>query len=240
MKIIISSGKKKKIRKINDDIFLLILPENLKFLSAHILKSFPKKIPYCKNFELYRADNLKSDICKKLENRFEFSVKKPSDCFFSHIGNIVKAISTGDGLRVLIVSDKPDERIFGLCEEINPYCKILMLSTNDEKFYEKISDCCLEKYGLIITLKECDEVRNADINIIFNSRRENFSFQNGFTINLSEKNIFAKKLLYDIVPNNYGDFSNVEIKKCQFLPSKCENFNLIWKNSQKSVDKSKK
>lgn len=240
MKIIVSSGKKKEIRKINDDIFLLNLPEKLKFLSVHILKSFLKKFCSFGAFELYSADNLNHDICQKLKKQFEFSTKKPADCFFSHIGNIAKAINSGDGLSVLIVSNKPDERIFKLCEKINSYCKILLLSTNDEKFYEKISDSCLEKYGLIITLKEYGEVRNSDINIILNSKSNDFSSQNEFTINLSEKNIFAKKLLYDIVPNNYGDFSNVEIKKCQFLPSKCENFNLIWKNSQKSVDKLKK
>lgn len=240
MKIIVDSGRKKELRKINDEILLCVLPYKFTFAAKFLFIKFIRSLPSPQSLMFYHTETLSPKILKKLSETTDFKNERITDIFLSQAGNILKTLNTGTKMRVCIFSDTADERIFCLCDRVNPFCDMLYIVTQDENFYEKISDYTLEKYGLAITLRQFSKINTADVNIILNSSETNFSYKSGYTINLSENEICANKLLSDIIPLNNGDFSGIEIKKCLFLTEKTENFNLIWKNSQKSVDKFKK
>lgn len=240
MKIIVESGKKKNFRKINNDTFLCVLPSRPILLSKIIYKKFIKSLPCPEENSYYKTKTLDEKLCKKLNKITNFTQEKSTDIFLLHIEKIIKTLNTGAKMKICIFSDLPDERIYKLCDRINPFTDILYLVTQNEDFYDKISSYTMENHGLVMTLKQFSESVRADINIILNSNETDFSKNSGYSINLSDKNITAEKTLYDIIPIDAGDFSGIEIKKCQFLNENCENFNLIWRNYQKSVDKFKK
>lgn len=234
MNIIVNTGKKEKVIKISEETFLCILPSSL--LKSRY-KRMLKLIGATENDIYYVTENINPKILKALSHITAFSEINTAEIFFSNISNILKNISVGEKMDICIYSEKEDDRIFKLISSVNNFCSVIYLATKNDSFYEKVADYALTNYGIGIQSRETN---TALINIVLNTEDRDFLNKNGYVINLSEIELEAKNLLYDILPCNLKSSIRINIKKCCFLEENCQNFNLIWKNSQKAVDKSEK
>lgn len=237
MKIIVDIAKKKEVIKIDEETFLFVLNDKFPLLSY---KKFLKLTGVSEKDTYYLTKNANGKIKNKLSGITSFSEIKTSEIFLKNMKNIIKNISTGEKMNICIYAYKKDSRIFELISYVSDFCSVIYLVTDDENFYEDVTDYSLENHGIAINLKQFGEIRNTPVNIILNSKKDDFSEFGGCIINLSDIELKANKILCDISPLNFKEKSKINIEKCCFLEKDCQNFNLIWKNSQKVVDKSEK
>lgn len=237
MKIIVCFGKKKELIKLGNEAVLCVL--NGSFPSLYY-KKILKLIGATKNDTYYVLNNIKKRILKRLSHLTPFSEIDTKNIFLKNMKNIIKNINTGEKMTIRIHSDKEDDRIFDLISSINNFCSLIHLITKDDAFYEKVANYALYNYGLAVNLKQFDETKNVHLDIVLNFSERNFSEESGYIINLSDNLLSSQKVLIDISPLNLPANLEIDIQKCIFLEKDCQKFNLIWKNSQKSVDKSEK
>lgn len=237
MKIIVDAGKKKELIKLGNEAVLCVLGRRFPKLSY---KKFLKQIGATKNDIFYASKNIKKRTLKKLSRITAFSKINTTEIFLNNIGNIVKHINAGEKMNICIYSDKKDERIFNLISSVNSFCSIIYLITKDENLYEEASEYALENHGIAINLKQFSQINEAHLSIVLNSPKTDFSHKSGGVINLSDTPLKAQKILADISPLNLPADFRTDIEKCVFLEKDCQKFDLIWKNSQKGVDKSEK
>lgn len=233
MKIIIDAGKKKELIKLGNETVLCILGKRFPIMSY---KKFLKEIGEIEN-DIYISENIKKRLSEKIFSITEFKKINTTEIFLKNIEKIIRHIKTDEKITISIYSDKKDERIFNLISSLNTFCSVIHLITKDENFYENVSEYALLNYGLAVNLKKSAP---SSLNIILNSEITDFSDKNGYVINLSDNELTAQKILDDILPLNLPKDLKTDIKKCIFLEEDCQKFDLIWKNSQKAVDKSEK
>lgn len=228
MKIIVDMGKRGSFTKINDDIYLCTLNKFLYKIGAYKLrKKFIDKATF------YATENIKN---KKVN--LPFYKESIENIFLFNLEKIVKTLITENNTKFYIISESEDERIFEVIKAIKNWANIIFISTDNEYFFDEVCEYNMKKYGIATNKKNICEIKKDGILIILNCQNYDFNKRSEYIINLSENEIYGLKVLYDIIPQNNGDFSHLNIKKCQFLSENTENFNLIWRNSQKSVDKS--
>ncbi len=242
MKIIIDNkGNKFKKRQINDGICYINMPENffLFYISFFVFHTFFKT-----DSEFYPSENLKNNTraFSFLKKRISFeSEEKIYEIFLNRADMILKNLKRGKALNICIVSEHKDGRIFKLSEKFGNTVGVIYLMTDDENFYEAVSDYFLENYGITVCMRKMNEQTAPDLYIVLNALTPLVLTSLGRTICLcSVSDIKNAEILDDIAPCGVGDFSKIGIKKCQFMPENCTNFNLIWRNCAKTIDKTKK
>lgn len=232
MKVIVTLNDES--REVNCGIYVYSLPSYLFFV-----RMFPKLISKrIKKFGniFYATDNLteKKEIYKILDKELHFS-DNTRNVFLDNLDKIILKMNLSSKLKICIISDSEDERVYAVINKISVYSKSIYLVTDSESFFDKICENTLQNYGIGVILKKYSEIRGYDFGIILNSKYTDFENTAKFIVNLSDQNISAEYEIDDLIPYNSTEISNIKIKKYSFLEKNCENFNLSWKKSQKKL-----
>ena len=250
MNILITTEKAKFIDNI-DCIFgygtakEIISDKNLEIEIYNIKQYFPfilkKEIAKVKNClssedEVCFTDNLPDFIRAEFE-----SYTHKENCFLSHFSAIIKKFKTSivkENLDIGIISLKSDKAIFQIIDRLKDYSKTVSIVTEDDNFFESISEYAWLKYGMLVNLKEQDNLLYKDLAVILNMPpdfKTDFSKISNYTIDIYER--------YFPVNTNYlTDFSSFNRKKLDKYMVKMYNFvqksqkitNFNWKFQKKS------
>jgi hypothetical protein len=113
---------------------------------------------------------------------------------------------------------------------------VISIVTNEEDFFNEISEYTFSKYGLLTNIKKANEISGKDFCIVLNTIEQDFLNKSKFTIDIyMENNITDTHLLVDF----YNEFSNklidFYIKKALFVEKADNLFNIKWKIVKKKL-----
>jgi len=161
--------------------------------------------------------------------------------FLAHFPNIIKKFYSSidkENLDIGIISVKSDKAIFQIIDELKDYSKTISIVTEDEEFFENISEYAWLKYGMLVNLKEQDNLVYKDLALIFNMPadfKSDFSVVSKYTIDIYRKHFPVNtNYLVDFSSFNRKKLDKYMVKMCNFVEKNHKITNFEWKFQKKS------
>ena len=251
MKILITTEKAKFIdnidcvfgygttKEIITDKNIEIYLYNLKMYYPFLIKKEIMKIK--KSFEKEDMVYFTDEVPEYIKNEFTKYTYNYGNIFLTHFSGIIqkfKASIDKNALDIGIISIKSDKAIFQIIDKLKDHSKTISIVTEDDSFFEEISDYGWTKYGMLVNLKEFCDLRHKDITIILNkSPDEDTDFKNTskYTIDIYRKYFLENTNLLD----DFSSFSEKKLSKYMtkmyyFVEKEQKITNFRWKFHKKS------
>jgi len=223
----------------------IISDKNIETAVYKIKKYYPfilkKEIAKIKK-ELSEDDKIIFDEAVPNHIKADFSAYTYNErCFFTYFPNIIKkfsSVSNKENLDICIISLKSDKAIFQIIDSLKDYIKTISIITEDEAFFDNISDYTWSEYGILANLKNFSDSSYKELSIILNKDNDNnndFSKISSYTIDVYQKYFVENtNYLLDFSSFNSKKLDNFLVKKCYFIEKGDKITNLNWKFYKKS------
>ena len=174
-----------------------------------------------------------TDETKEYFSKIRKVTKK--ECFFNNLPKILNKFENPDS-DLYIISNERDNQIFDIIEAASKKLKVISLITNDENFFDEVSEYALTKYGIGVNLKDLAEVQNKGLAVILNlsaHATHDFSDIFKYVIDLPQKHeIFGAKYLVDFSSIKAEKLRAYPTEYCYFVEKEHKILKLNWKISK--------
>jgi hypothetical protein len=218
------------------DIIVYELKTFFKFLIKKECNKILSELDFLDNVEIVFTDTV-SDEIKSYFNAYKKVTF--SQALTENLEKIIKfqkhISKLKNDLDITIFSNVWDENIFNIIDNIKDTINVISIVTNDDAFFNEISEYAFLKYGLSTNIKKPIEIKEKDFCIVLNTKEQDFYNKAKFTIDIYMDN---KLINTNILIDFYSETSkkmNIYSVKNAFFVEKAENLlNIKWKIVKKS------